>query len=132
MLKVRMAIAAQVQKSMLPITVMALAVGSSALAAGEPAAYSAWQQIAVLTFNKLENAAASCGFAVNEKAAADILASAGLSVESAHSRTRTAELQQQIDGDADAFRSTKDAACKRAWEQYGADAAPGVRDLLLK
>ena len=112
----------------------ALILVSSIVTAGPAAAkdLTAWQEIAVLTVSRLDTAASNCGFRVNESKVRVMLYSAELSLDTVKAGPRPASLQSQIDADAASFRADREAACKRAWDTFGADAVPGARDLLLR
>lgn len=91
---------------------------------------TAWQEIVLITVLKVQHAAASCGFRSDVGQIDDLLASAAMTRGDVARQPDSASLARQITADEDSYKGDRDLACSQAWERFGPDGAPGVRDLL--
>ena len=94
--------------------------------------FTAWQEIVLLTVMKVRHAAANCGFRVDNGQVDAFLASADLSETDIDQQAFSPSLTRQIAADADQYLDTKEVTCGQAWDRYGSDGAPGIRDTLKR
>lgn len=96
------------------------------------AGLSAWQEIVLLTVAKAQHATQACGFRLSQGKVEAMLGSAGLAADAPARVAVSPSLRRQIVADADAYRGDRAAACADAWDRFGSDATPGMRDLLTR
>ena len=94
--------------------------------------YSAWQEIVLLTIAKVQHAASHCGFQSDGNQLNALLASAAIDRTDLGQHQASPSLTRQMAADEDAYGGDANAACSQAWDRFGPDGAPGVRDLLRK
>lgn len=81
---------------------------------------------------KLRHAASPCGFQVDAGQVQALMGSADIDEAALAPSGLSPALRHQADADQDDYVGDRDAACLQAWERFGADGAPGLRNLLRR